>query len=151
MTERFKLNIDQPVLDDLKTKLLATRWPDAINKADWQYGVDLSYIKKLASYWSNSFDWRKTEETINSYRQYVAEIDGHRIHYLHIKSRGRQPIPLLISHGWPGSFIEMLKIIHLLTEQGDLTFDLVIPSLIGFGFSEKPDSEMNTTIMVNVA
>lgn len=119
----FHINIDQAVLDDLQRRIHQTRWPEA---------PGLSYLKELAAYWAEGFDWRKTEAAVNAYPQFITEIDGYKIHYLHIKSTAAHAMPVIISHGWPGSFIEMLKVIPLLDD-----FHLVIPSLLGFGFSDK--------------
>jgi len=151
MKKPFKINIEQPVLDDLRKRILATRWTDAMDENDWQYGISLSYMKELATYWANDFDWRKTEDAINTYPNFITEIDGYKIHYLHIKSKTPDATPLIISHGWPGSFLEMLKVIPLLTNNEVLSFDLVIPSLLGFGFSDKSGKEgINSTVMADL-
>ncbi len=137
MIKPFSANIPQPVLDDLKLRLAQTRWPDELNGSEWNYGTDLGYMKELTKYWLHKFDWRKTENQINSYPNFIADINGHQIHFLHIRGKGKRSIPLIITHGWPGSFLEMMKIIPLLTEDPELSFDLVIPSIPGFGFSGK--------------
>lgn len=133
----FSVNIPQQQLDDLKFRLKNTRWPDEITGSGWTYGADLSYMKTLTDYWQNTFDWRKTEKEINAYPNFIAEINGHQIHFLHIKGKGKRSIPLIITHGWPGSFLEMMQLIPLLTENPEVSFDLVIPSIPGFGFSGK--------------
>ncbi|GHB54743.1 epoxide hydrolase family protein [Persicitalea jodogahamensis] len=138
MIQPFVANIPQSILDDLKLRIRSTRWPDEITDSGWTYGANLSYMKELAEYWSNTFDWRKIEEEINSFPNFIAEIDGYKVHFLHIKGKGKKSIPLIITHGWPGSFVEMMKLIPLLTDDESLSFDLVIPSVIGFGFSDKP-------------
>jgi pimeloyl-ACP methyl ester carboxylesterase len=94
-------------------------------------------MKELADYWMNSFDWRKIEEEINAYPNFIAEIDGYKIHFLHVKGKGKKSIPLVLTHGWPGSFLEMMKLIPLLAKDLNPTFDLVVPSLLGYGFSQK--------------
>ena len=137
MIKRFEANVPEPVLDDLRMRLSQVRWPDEINNSGWNYGTSLDYIKELCDYWLNEFSWRKTENTINSYPNYIAEIEGSKIHFLHIKGDGKKSIPLIITHGWPGSFLEIMKLIPLLTKDRDISFDLVIPSVIGFGFSSK--------------
>jgi pimeloyl-ACP methyl ester carboxylesterase len=137
MIKPFKVDISQEVLNELKSKILNTRWPDEITDSGWNYGTNLSYMKELADYWVNKFDWRRVEKEINSYPNFTADIDGYRIHFLHIKGKGDKSIPLIITHGWPGSFVEMMKLIPLLTNDKDFSFDLVIPSVIGFGFSDK--------------
>lgn len=98
-------------------------------------------MKDLTDYWLNKFDWRKVENEINTYPNFVADIDGYKIHFLHIKGKGKKSIPLIITHGWPGSFLEMMKLIPLLIENIELSFDLVIPSVPGFGFSDKVTHE----------
>ena len=137
MIKPFSVNVPQQVLDDLKLRLNLTRWPDQITGSDWDYGTDLSYLKELTNYWKETFDWRKVETEINSYPNFMADIDGHQIHFMHIKGKGKRSVPLIITHGWPGSFLEMMKLIPLLTEDSDFSFDLVIPSVPGFGFSGK--------------
>jgi pimeloyl-ACP methyl ester carboxylesterase len=133
----FSANIPQADLEDLKTRLTNIRWPDEITGSEWEYGTSLSYMKELTDYWLHTFDWRKVESEINTFPNYIAEIDGHRIHFMHVKGRAKNSIPLIITHGWPGSFLEMMKLIPLLTEYSELSFDLVIPSVPGFGFSAK--------------
>ncbi|QDK82353.1 epoxide hydrolase [Spirosoma sp. KCTC 42546] len=135
MIEPFRVNVPQEILDDLRGKISATRWPDELVDSGWSYGTNLAYLKELAAYWATDFDWRKVEDEINAYPNFIAVIDSVRIHFLHIKGKGKQTIPLLITHGWPGLFLEMMKLIPLLTQADDLSFDVVIPSVVGFGFS----------------
>lgn len=137
MIKPFSANIPQQVLDDLKARLSHTRWPDELTGSGWTYGADLSYLKELTKYWRDEFDWRKVEHDINSYPNFTADIDGHRIHFIQVKGKGKRPVPLIITHGWPGSFMEMLKLIPFLTEDAEFSFDLIIPSIPGFGFSSK--------------
>lgn len=137
MIKSFLANAPQQILDDLKLRIKNTCWTDEITDSGWSYGTNLSYMKELADYWLNTFDWRKVEAEINSYPNFIADIDGHKIHFLHIKGMGKKSIPLIITHGWPGSFIEILKLIPLLTKDKEFSFDLVIPSVMGFGFSDK--------------
>lgn len=118
-------------------RLRQTRWPDELKNSGWENGTNLSYMKELCEYWLHNFDWRKVEAEINLYPNFITDIDGYKIHFLHIKGKGRRSVPLIISHGWPGSFLEMMKLIPLLTSDTDFSFDLVIPSIPGFGFSEK--------------
>jgi len=138
MIKPFFINVSQQTLDDLKVRLKLTRWPDQFPASGWTIGADIAYMKELAEYWQKEYDWRKTEEEINSYPNFIADIEGCQIHFLHIKSKGKRSVPLLITHGWPGSFLEMMKLIPLLIEGSELSFDLVIPSIPGFGFSDKP-------------
>jgi len=137
MIKPFLVNVPQPVLDDLKLRLDLTRWPDEIEGSGWNYGTDLSYMKELIQYWQHTFDWRKIEAEINFYPNFIADIDGCQVHFIHVKGKGKYSVPLIITHGWPGSFLEMMKLIPLLTENPDFSFDLVIPSVPGFGFSGK--------------
>lgn len=137
MITEFKCHVSQAENDDLKFRIGQTRWTDEIKDSGWEYGANLSYLKELTDYWLNSFDWRKVEGDINQYPNYIAEIDGVKIHFLHIKGKGKISVPLIITHGWPGSFLEMIKLIPLLTTTTEFSFDLIIPSIIGFGFSQK--------------
>ncbi len=133
----FQINVLERVLVDLRERIARTRWPDEITNSGWLYGASLSTMKQLADYWLNEFDWRKTENELNAYPNFIATLDGYSIHYLHIKGSGKKSIPLIMTHGWPGSFLEMLKLVPLLTDTSDVTFDLVIPTLLGYGFSQK--------------
>ncbi len=137
MITEFKCQTPQTAVDDLKFRIRQTRWPDEIKDSGWQYGANLSYMKELADYWADEFDWRKVEDNINRYPNYIAEIDGTKIHFWHIKGKGKNSVPLIITHGWPGSFLEMSKLIGPLTTNPAVSFDLIIPSIPGFGFSQK--------------
>lgn len=139
----FKINVEQSVLDDLKNRLKQTRWPDADQDAGWSQGTNKAYLQQLVNYWVTTYDWRKQEALLNKFPQYTVEIDGITIHFLHIKGQGKNPKPLILTHGWPDSFYRFHKIIPLLTNPGnaDQSFDLIIPSIPGFGFSDrKPQS-----------
>src|SRR5262252_6089668 len=136
MIERFEIEIADQAIGDLKTRLQRTRWTDEIVNSDWTYGAKLSYVKELTNYWLNSFDWRNTEKEITRYPNYMATIGGVKIHFLHIKSEDKNAIPVIITHGWPGSFLEMMKLIPILM-RSKVPFDLIIPSIPGFGFSQK--------------
>ncbi len=137
MIKKIEIQIAQQHLDKLKEKIRNTRWPDEIEGSGWNYGASLSYMKELADFWLNVYDWRRTESEINRYPNYIATIDGFKIHFQHIKGTGQKNVPLIMTHGWPSSFLEMKKLIPLLTESSPLAFDLVIPSMMGFGFSQK--------------
>lgn len=137
----FSVHVSDEELDDLKRRIRQTRWPDEIINSGWKLGANLSYMKELSEYWYSEFDWRKAEDEINAYPNFIAHIDEHRVHFMHVKGSGDQCLPLIITHGWPGSFLELKKLIPLLTTGDDLCFDLVIPSMIGYGFSEKPEAE----------
>jgi pimeloyl-ACP methyl ester carboxylesterase len=137
MIQSFSAHIAQSVLDDLRSRIRNTRWPDEIKGSGWEFGADPGYMRELAAYWLKGFDWRKVEGEINAYPNFIAEIDGYKIHFLHIKGSGRKSFPLIITHGWPGSFLEFMKLIPLLTNDSVFSFDLVIPSMLGYGFSQK--------------
>ena len=138
MIKKFNVNIPQSEIDYLNERIKNTRWPNETPVSHWKYGTSLSYLKKLAEYWEKEFDWRKIEEKINAYPNFIFEADKTRIHFIHIKSSNPNAIPLLITHGWPGSFLEMFKIIPLITDN----FHLVIPSIPGFGFSGTSEGKM---------
>jgi pimeloyl-ACP methyl ester carboxylesterase len=142
----FQFNASDDDLADLKRRVAATRWPERETVADATQGVQLATIQKLADYWEKAYDWRKIEAKLNSYPQFITEIDGLDIHFIHVKSKHPDALPLIVTHGWPGSIIEQLKIIDPLTNPTDHggsasdAFHLVIPSLPGYGFSAKPTS-----------
>jgi pimeloyl-ACP methyl ester carboxylesterase len=137
----FTINISQNELDDLRDRLARTRWPADVPGVGWSRGVPLDYLKQLAEYWRSSYDWRAQEAKINAYPQFTTEINGQQIHFLHVKSPEPGALALIITHGWPSSPVEFLKLIGPLTDPrahgGDPAdaFDLVIPSLPGYGFS----------------
>jgi pimeloyl-ACP methyl ester carboxylesterase len=140
----FKIDIPQATLDGLRERLARTRWPDEVEGAGWDYGTNLDYLKSLVDYWQHAFDWRVQETMLNSFSHFRTDIDGLGIHFIHERGRGPNPLPLILTHGWPSSFFEMLKIIPLLTDParygGDPAdaFDVIVPSLPGFGFSDRP-------------
>ena len=131
-------------LADLKRRIAATRWPSQELVSDDTQGVKLATMQKLADYWAGGYDWRKAEANLNQYQQFVTTIDGVDIHFIHVKSKHKNALPVIITHGWPGSVIEQLKIIKPLTDptayggKASDAFDVVIPSLPGYGFSGKP-------------
>ncbi|MEZ2334846.1 epoxide hydrolase family protein [Mucilaginibacter sp. RCC_168] len=135
-TTTFKVSVPQSVLDDLENRLKNTRWPGEAEDSGWNFGTSETYLKELVNYWINHYDWRKQEAELNKYPQYTADVNGVKIHFQYIKGEGKNSRPLLLTHGWPDSYYRFHKIIPLLT-QGDQSFDLVIPSIPGFGFSEK--------------
>ena len=140
----YKLRVAQPVLADLRRRLDRVRWPDEIAGSGWQYGTNLAYLQKLVEYWRSQFDWRAQEARLNSFSHYRTEIDSLGIHFIHERGKGPDPIPMIITHGWPGSIAQMLKLIPLLTDPESHgaaatdSFDVVVPSLPGFGFSDRP-------------
>jgi pimeloyl-ACP methyl ester carboxylesterase len=139
----FQINVSQEILDDLQTRLANTRWPDEVAKTGWQYGADPDYLRQLAQYWQTDFDWQKQQDALNQFANYRTEIDGYGLHFIHEKGKGDKPIPLLLSHGWPDSFYRFAKLIPLLTDpvahdgKAEDAFDVIVPSLPGFGFSDK--------------
>ncbi len=133
----FTIDIPDTDLDDLQRRLTATRWPDQMPDQEWVYGAERSELQAVVEYWRNDYDWRAAEASINAHPQFVTEIDGERVHFLHVRSSHEAATPLLLTHGWPGSIVEFLHVIHPLTEPDGVArpFHLVIPSLPGFGFS----------------
>jgi epoxide hydrolase len=146
----FLIDIPQADLDDLRDRLHRTRWPDELPGVGWAYGVPLGYLKELAAYWADGYDWREQEARLNEHPQFTTTIDGANVHFLHVRSPEPDALPLLLTHGWPGSVAEFLKVIGPLTDprahHGDPAdaFHLVIPSLPGHGFSG-PTGEVGWT------
>jgi pimeloyl-ACP methyl ester carboxylesterase len=142
--EPFTIAIGDDLIEDLGRRLQAIRWPESIEGIGWDEGTDRGCLQRLAEYWRSRFDWRVHEARLNALPQFVAELDGLRIHFVHQRGRGPSPFPLVITHGWPGSFVEMEKIIPLLADPAARgadpadAFDVVAPSLPGYGFSQQP-------------
>ena len=140
----FRVHFPDEALADMKRRIAATRWPDKETVTDKSQGVQLATIQKLASYWATDHDWRKVEARLNALPQFVTNIDGVDIHFIQVRSKEKNALPIIITHGWPGSIIEQLKIIDPLTNptahggSASDAFDVVIPSLPGYGFSGKP-------------
>jgi len=140
----YHISISKEALTDLRNRVNATRWPDKETVTDQSQGVKLQQIQSLVKYWGTTYDWRKTEAKLNALPQFVTNINGLDIQFIHIKSKHKNALPLVITHGWPGSFFELLKVIGPLTDptayggKAEDAFDLVIPSMPGYGFSEKP-------------
>ena len=140
----FTMNVAEEAIADLHARLDRTRWPDELEGEPWSYGASLASLQRIISYWRHQFDWRAAEAGINSLQQYKAGIAGNEIHFIHARGQGPNPLPLLICHGWPGSFVEMLDIIPMLADPashgGDPadSFDVIIPSMPGYGFSSRP-------------
>jgi pimeloyl-ACP methyl ester carboxylesterase len=141
MIRPFRIDVPQSELDDLRDRLARTRWPDELPGAGWSRGVPLDYLKELAEYWRTTFDWRKQEARLNELPQFMSEIDGAQVHFLHVRSSEPAALPLILTHGWPGSIVEFLNVIGPLTDPrahgGNPAdaFHPVIPSIPGFGFS----------------
>ena len=134
----FKIHVPDSVLTDLRHRLAEARWPDQLPGTTWEYGADIKKVRELADYWQNGYDWRSQEAKINRFDQFTTEIDGQRIYFIHQRSSRPDAIPLLLIHGWPGSIVEFLAMIEPLTHPKDSkspAFDVIVPSLPGFGFS----------------
>ncbi len=142
--EPFKIQVTDAVLKDLRERLDRTRFPDEVPDTGWEYGTNLAYMKELVEYWRTKYDWRKHEAQLNRFAHYKANLDGLEIHFIHEKGRGPNPKPLLLSHGWPGTIYEFMEIIPMLTDpaahgaSADQSFDVIAPSLPGYGFSGHP-------------
>ena len=140
----FRVHVPQTALADLRRRIAATRWPDKETVSDPSQGAQLAKLQELLRYWGSRYDWRKAEAKLNALPQFMTTIDGLDIHFIHVRSRHNNALPLIISHGWPGSIIEQLKIIGPLTDptayggSAEDAFDVVIPSLPGYGFSARP-------------
>ena len=140
----FTIHVPDPVLADLKARLAKARIPEPLQGDGWTHGTDVAYLKALVAYWRNRFDWREQERRLNRFEQFTTDIDGLTVHFLHRRSKEPNALPLLITHGWPGSFVEFTKVIGPLTDpvanggRREDAFDVVIPSIPGFAFSAKP-------------
>lgn len=140
--QAFTIDIPEAALTDLRQRLKQVRWPPGeIPGSDWDYGANMASIKQLVEYWRTEYDWRAQEQRINQWPHFTVSLDGQQIHFMHIKGKGPKPLPLIISHGWPGSFYEFMEVVGPLSDPaahgGDPAdaFDLVVPSLPGYGFS----------------
>ena len=140
----FTFNAPQAKLDDLRRRLAATQWPERETVADESQGMPLATMRELARYWATDYDWRKAEAKLNALPQFITNIDGLDIHFIHVRSKNPKALPLIINHGWPGSVLEQIKLVGLLTDptahggKAEDAFDVVIPSMPGYGFSGKP-------------
>ena len=140
----FHVNVPEAELTELRRRINATKWPDRETVPDATQGVQLATMQALARYWATEYDWRKVEARLNAYPQFITEIDGLDIHFIHVRSRHENALPLIVTHGWPGSIIEQLKIIDPLSDptahggNASDAFDVVIPSMPGYGYSGKP-------------
>ena len=142
--ERFTIRVEDEILEDLNARLSRTRFPDQLEGANWDYGTELEYLRELCAYWQNDFDWRKQEGVLNRFDHFRTDIDGLGLHFIHQRSPVEGALPLIITHGWPGSVCEFTKIIGPLTDpeahggQADDAFHVVCPSMPGYGFSDAP-------------
>jgi pimeloyl-ACP methyl ester carboxylesterase len=140
----FRIDIPQATIDRILNRVRETGWPDRLDASDWRYGANWDYMKALAEHWTTRFDWRKAEANLNRYPQFLARVGDFDVHFYHVKGRGPKPVPLILTHGWPGSVFEFLEAIGPLSDPArfggspDDAFDVVVPSVPGFGFSSKP-------------
>ena len=140
----FTVDVDAETLADLRSRLARVRWPDQVEEAAWDYGVELSYLRELVDYWIGTFDWRRQERALNALPQFRAEVDGLDVHFVYVRGSGPAPMPIVLTHGWPSTFFEMYGIVGPLADPGRHggdpadAFDVVVPSLPGFGFSGRP-------------
>src|SRR3954470_11933227 len=130
--EPFEITVEDDVLDDLRGRLAATRFPDQIEGTGWEYGIPVGYLRELVDYWLEEYDWEAQQARLNQFDHFRTSIDGQSIHFIHARSAREDAFPLLLIHGWPGSVAEFLDAIPKLTDE----FHLVVPSLPGYGFSE---------------
>jgi len=156
MVKPFKVNISDQIIKDFYEKVKKYPWHEMPNDGGWKYGTNLDYMKKIAKYWTDKFDWRKQEAKINKYSNFITKVDDIDIHFIQEKGSGSNPMPLLISHGWPGSIVEFLHIIEKLAhperfggKQED-AFDVIAPSLPGFGFSGRPPRPIGPRKMADI-
>lgn len=151
MIAPFRIAVDEAVLDDLQRRLTATRLPPSPEPHGWEDGTDLSYLADLVAYWRDRFDWRAQEAALNRFSQFRGTVHGTQLHFVHERGRGSAPFPLVLAHGWPDGFFRFTKLIPLLTDPaahgGDPAdaFDVVVPSLPGYGFSERRDGDSRYT------
>ena len=142
--QAFRLHVAHSAIDDLRERLARTRFPDQPSGAPWAHGTDVAYLKQLVAYWQSGFDWRAQEARLNALPQFKVPLHGIDLHFMHVQGKGPKPLPLLLSHGWPGSVFEFLDIIPRLTDParfgGDEAdaFSVVVPSLPGYGLSFAP-------------
>jgi len=140
----FTVNFPDHQLEDLRHRLARTRWIDDLGDGDWEYGLSLPYFRELVDYWQKRFDWRATETAINRFSHFHADIDGRKIHFIHERGRGPDPLPIVLTHGFPDSFLRFAKIIPMLADPASYgahptdSFDVVVPSLPGYAFSDPP-------------
>ncbi|MBW2287217.1 MAG: epoxide hydrolase [Deltaproteobacteria bacterium] len=140
----FQIQVSEGELEDLQRRLEATRWPDEEPVSDWSQGIPRAYLQEVVAYWREKYDWRAREAHLNSFAQFKTEVDGLGIHFIHVRSPEEDALPLVMTHGWPGSIVEFLKVIGPLTDpvahggRAEDAFHVVCPSLPGYGFSDKP-------------
>jgi microsomal epoxide hydrolase len=140
----FRIDIPQSTINRILRRVRESRLPDRLDSSDWRYGANWDYTKSLAEYWTTRYDWRKAEAGLNRYPQFIAKVGDFDVHFYHVRGKGPRPVPIVLTHGWPGSVLEFQEAIGPLTDpakyggSADDAFDVVVPSLPGFGFSSKP-------------
>ena len=145
--ERFSIPDFKSEIVDLRERLGRTRWPEEASKSGWEYGIDVSFVKELCAYWRERFDWHAQVERLSAFHHFRCVVDGMGIHFIHERGKGPDPLPLIMTHGWPGSFLEMLQILPLLTDpeahgaDAADSFDVVVPSMPGYGFSDRRSNQ----------
>src|SRR5689334_15179579 len=138
--ERFTVQVDEVMLEDLRHRLARTRWIDEPPSGGWEHGLDVTYMRRLVDYWRHGFDWRAQEAVINRFDHFRADLAGRKVHFIHERGRGPNPLPIVLTHGFPDSFLRFMKVIPMLTDParhgGDTedAFDVVVPSIPGYGF-----------------
>ena len=156
MVKPFKVNISDQIIKDIYDKVKKYPWHEMPNDGGWEYGTNLDYMKEISKYWVNEFDWRKHEREINKFPNFITKVDDIDIHFIHEKGSGSKPMPLLISHGWPGTIVEFLHIIEKLAHperfdgKEEDAFDVIVPSLPGFGFSGRPQRPIGPRKMADI-
>ncbi len=142
----FRASVSEVVLADLRERLAGTRWPEPVTGVGWSEGVDQAWLRRVVAHWESRFDWRIQEARLNAFPQFLVRVGDTRIHCIHLRGRGPRPMPLVITHGWPGSVFEMLRLVPLLANPAahggspQDAFDVVVPSIPGYGFSDRPTS-----------
>ena len=150
----FRINVAPEVLSDLRQRLKNTRWSYQLEGSNWDAGTDLDYLKQLVDYWQDTYDWGKQEAALNHFAHFKTDVDGIGIHFIHERGNGPNPFPIILTHGYPDSFYRFVKLIPLLTDptsfggRAEDAFDVVVPDLPGFGFSDKP-TKNGTIFRVN--
>jgi pimeloyl-ACP methyl ester carboxylesterase len=150
----FKIKVPGAVLQDLRRRLARTRWPAELHDAGWDYGASVGYVQELVEYWHTQFDWRAQEKALNVYAHFRANVGGNGIHFIYERGRGPSPFPIILTHGWPSTFLEMIKMVPLLTDpaghggRAEDAFDVIVPSLPGYGFSDQPTQRGMTPSMM---
>jgi len=156
MIKPFKISISDKILEDIYKKIKNYPWHEEPNDSDWQYGTNLNYMKEISKYWTSEFDWKKQEIEINKFSNFKTTIDNIDLHFIHRKGSGKNPIPLLLCHGWPGSIMEFFNVIEKLSHpekfggKEEDAFDVIVPSLPGFGFSGRPSKPIGPRKMANI-